>query len=260
MVLKTRILVTRSGVGGRQLAAVLEDHGVPVIHYAPVRLDAPADPAATRKQLLDCLPIDVLVAPSAEALRQLAELVTHPELGAPLIVVPGPGTASTGARLGFSGIRFPDRAGDSEHILNLPELKQVAGARVLIAAAAGGRDLIETRLRERGAEVRRLEVYRRVATLPAPEVIDRILDEDPLITLLASGGALLGLKQQLPQTCWQTVAAQALVAPSPRVAELAIEAGCARVSVAAGADDGAMLAALRTLCPWLPAISYPCSS
>ncbi len=254
---KTRILVTRSGDSGRQLANRLEAHGVAVIHYAPVRLAAMPDPGATRARLLENLPVDILVAPSAEALRQLAELLEPAQLAAPVVVVPGPGTARVGAQLGFSRLAFPPCVGDSEHILRLPELEDVADARILIVAAAGGRDLIETRLRERGALVRRLEVYQRIAAPPPPETVERIMRGPSLVTLLASGGALTGLRQQLPEACWRVIASQALIAPSARVAALAREAGCARVSVADGADDRAMLAALGMVCPQLAAISYP---
>jgi uroporphyrinogen-III synthase len=260
MTLKKRILITRSGDGGRQLTALLAAQGVAVIHYAPVRLSAMADQAATRAQVHQCLPVDVLVAPSAEALRQLASLLEPAQLGDLLIVVPGPGTAKIGAQLGFGRIRFPAHAGNSEQILALPELQDVAGARVLIAAAAGGRDLIETRLRARGATVRRLNVYRRIEVPPAPEVIDQLSLDTPTISLLASGGALLGLRQQLPQACWQAIAAQPMIAPSPRVAAMARAAGCARVFIAGGADDRSMLVALGTLCPSLATISYSVGS
>lgn len=260
MTFKTRILITRSGNGGRQLAKLLAERDVPVTHYAPVQLEAMADQSATRAQIQQCLPVDVLVAPSAEALRQLASLLEPEQLGDPLIVVPGPGTAKIGAQLGFRRIRFPAHAGTSEQILALPELQDVAGSRILIAAAAGGRDLIETRLRARGAAVKRLNVYRRLAVPPAPAVVDQLSLDTPMISLLASGGALLGLRQQLPEACWRAVAAQPMIAPSPRVAGMARAAGCARVVVAGGADDRSMLAALGTLCPSLATISYSVGS
>lgn len=252
----TEVLITRSGTEGWRLAERLRRH-LPVIHYAPVRLEAMPEVSATRNRLLDCLPADVLIAPSAEALRRLAELVPPARLAAPIVVVPGAGTARVGRQLGFERIRYPERMGDSEHILALPELEDVAGARVLIAAAAGGRGLIAARLRQRGATVLQLEVYRRTTVPPTPEQIGRIRHAQSLITLLASGGALLGLREQLPLDCWQILASQPLIAPSPRVAAMAREAGSVSVAMAGGADDEALLNALVRVCPALAAISYP---
>lgn len=252
----SEVLITRSGAAGQSLAERLQRH-VPVIHYAPVHLEAMPAAALTRNRLLDCLPVDLLIAPSAEALRRLAELVPLAQLAAPTVVVPGAGTARVGRQLGFERIRYPAERGDSEHILALPELQHVAGTRVLIAAAAGGRGLIATELRQRGATVLELEVYRRIAVPPAREQIDRIRHAQSLSTLLASGGALLGLRNQLPRDCWETVASQALIAPSPRVAAMARQAGCVSVAMSGGADDEAMLRALVRVRPSLAAISYP---
>lgn len=252
----TEVLITRTGADGRRLVERLQPR-VPVIHYAPVQLEGMPKAAATRDRLLDCLPVDILIAPSAEALRRLAELVPPAQLALPLVVVPGAGTARVGRQLGFERIRYPARMGDSEHILALAELQDVAGARVMIAAAAGGRDLIATRLRQRGATVLPLEVYQRTAVPPTRAQIERLRQAQSLITLLASGGALLGLREQLPRDCWQTLIAQPLIAPSPRVATMAKDAGCVSVAMAGGADDEAMLDALVRVCPSLAAISYP---
>ena len=251
------ILITRSGAAGQQLAARLEQPRQTVIHYAPVRLDAMPDPDQTRRQLRACLPVDVLVMPSAEAVRRLVELLTPAELDASVVVVPGPGTAEVARRSGFQAVRFPERIGNSEEILQLPDLQGVAGARVLIAAAAGGRNLIAKRLRQRGATVFKPEVYQRIATPPTSEQSDRILAATCLYTLVASGGALLGLQQHLPPSCWGFIAEQPMIVPSPRVAAMAEAAECVDVTVADAADNEAMIAALARVCPSLATISYP---
>lgn len=253
----TRILVTRSGPEGQALAARLSARGASVSHYAPVRLAAPSDPSMLARELLAWLPADCLVVPSAAALRQLARLIRPSDLGATPIVVPGRGSAERGSALGFQNLVFPDQEGTSERMLDLPELSAVAGRRILILAAAGGRRLIEDSLRHRGAEVGRLHVYRRVPVEPGPKLLEELSAAADLVTLLASGGALAGLQARLPPSAWQTVAAHLAIAPSARVAELAEAAGCGRVGVAAGADDDSMLRALAQMRPDLRAMRYP---
>ncbi len=253
------ILVTRSGPAGRNFAQRLAADGYAVAHYAPVEPGPPAAPATVRRQLLDALPIDILIAPSAQSLRQLSQLLTLDQLGAPVVVVPGPGSAKVAADLGFGRIVFPTLEGRSERILELPELADVAGARVVIAAAAGGRSLIQQRLRAQGARVRRLEVYRRVAVPPTPDILQALSDQQSWVTLLASGGALSALRQQLPQQCWLRLVSQAMIAPSARVAQQAEAAGCNAVITASGADDDSMLTALGRVGPRYSAVRYPLS-
>lgn len=257
---ETRILVTRSGLDGQTLAARLARSGLSVSHYAPVRLDRATDPSAVRRELRDALPADCLVVPSGAALRELARLVDPAGLGPARIVVPGRGSARRAAELGFGPVVFPGSEGTSEQMLALPELTAVDGKRILILAAEGGRRLIEHTLRQRGAEVRRLHVYRRVPVEPSPEILEELAAASDLVTLLASGGALAGLRENLPPSAWEKLVGHDVIAPSARVAALAESAGCRQVTAAAGADDASMLAAFAGIRPELGAMRYPVDS
>lgn len=238
------ILVTRSGGEGRQLARALQDQGLRAEHFAPVALAGPEDPEACRLELLSALPCDRLIVPSAEALRQAVALVGSEPLAANALIVPGPGTARVARELGFDRVDFPPSGGTSEHILRLPSLHEVSGLRLLVLAAAGGRETLGRELARRGAQVQRLHVYRRLSQPIPPRLEADLLASPELITLLASGGALGALEAALGSAAWAHLACGLMIAPSVRVATLARAAGAARVELADGADHDSMLRAL----------------
>ena len=246
MVNEALILVTRTGEEGQSLADSLRAAQLQVRHFAPVVLAGPEDEAVCRQALLAALPVDLLVAPSAQALRESIALVGIDILADLALVVPGRGTAEVARALGFRRVMHPTGGGTSEEILALPALQQVEGRRVLILAAAGGRTVIQQRLAERGAAVERLHVYRRLPQ-SVPEALAAELGTaaDPIV-LLASGGALQALFGTLARSTWSQLCAGLMIAPSERVAAQAREYGAEHVVSAAGADHQSMLRALAS--------------
>ena len=240
----TVILVTRSGPAGQALCQRLGQAGLSAVHFAPVVLAGPEDPAETRRELLAELPCDRLIAPSAEALRQTVSLIGIERLRELPLVVPGKGTAEVAGDLGFRSVFYPPQGGTSEDILALPELGQVQGLSVIILAAQGGRKTMEQQLRKRGARVSRLHVYRRLAAQKPADLEEKLLCCPRPVVLLASGGALGALESAVTVAAWSHLTSGLMIAPSRRVATLARAAGAGWVEVADGADHQAMLSAL----------------
>ena len=77
------------------------------------------------------------------------------------MLAPGPGTAEALAAAGIAGARIPATTFDSEGLLELPELADVRGKRVLILRGDGGREHLGDTLRARGAHVEGVSCYRR---------------------------------------------------------------------------------------------------
>jgi uroporphyrinogen-III synthase len=128
----------------------------------------------------------------------------------------------------------PAGQADSEALLALPEMAQLAGARVLILRGAGGRELLGETLAARGAQVEVAEVYRRVrpAALPPEGRIDAVcVSSGEALTNLA---ALLG-SERLRRT--------PVFVSHPRVVAQAANLGLQR-PVLAGPGDADMLASL----------------
>lgn len=74
----------------------------------------------------------------------------------------GPATAQELTHYGIDHVLAPTTRFDSESLLALPELQNLQQQRVVIVRGVGGRELLAETLRERGAEVKFAECYRRV--------------------------------------------------------------------------------------------------
>ncbi|WP_275576186.1 uroporphyrinogen-III synthase [Aquitalea magnusonii] len=84
-------------------------------------------------------------------------------------VRPAPGRL---ARLSGQDILFPTAGSDSEALLALPQLADVAGQHWLIVRGQGGRALLADTLCARGAQVSLAEVYQRVDGRPDWRLLD----------------------------------------------------------------------------------------
>ncbi len=136
----------------------------------------------------------------------------------------GPGTAAALQAAGVPAQALlsppPDAAQfDSEHLW---PLLRTAGPwparRMLWLCGEGGRDWLIQRLREAGADVELLPVYRRVWPAPASELLAEALGLPRALWLFSSSEALTHLQQIAPQI--ERVRHQALVT-HPRIAEKA---------------------------------------
>jgi uroporphyrinogen-III synthase len=238
------MLITRSGEPGRALCARVKALGFNAVHCSPVELTGPADPEATAARLAASLPADRVIITSPEGIRQAMALVGRDSMARCLVIVPGPGSAGIAREFGLERVLCPSRGANSEAMLALQELDDVKGSRILILAAAGGRRLLEKALTERGAQVERVHVYRRLQKALPDGLEQSLAQASPVITLASSAGALEGLHDQLSAGGWNRLAQGLMIVPSERVAELARMLDCQQVRTADGADDEAMLKCL----------------
>ncbi|MBV7511646.1 uroporphyrinogen-III synthase [Pseudomonas sp. PDM25] len=145
-------------------------------------------------------------------------------------------------------ISFPVEGDDSEALLELPQLREAIarpGPRVLIMRGEGGRELLAERLRELGASVEYLELYRRDLPPYPPAALPDRIEAERLNGLVVSSGQGFEHLYQLAGDAWPQLARLPLFVPSPRVAELARAAGAQTVVDCRGASAAALLTALR---------------
>lgn len=130
---------------------------------------------------------------------------------------------------------IPDSVYSSEGLLALPQLKDVAGNRIIILKGTGGRDLLERTLKERGAVLDGCELYRRVVDASYCQAITALLQSESPLVLVHSGEVLEALLQVTPEYLWPALKALSIIVPGQRVADLVSGAGFASVHIASSA-------------------------
>jgi uroporphyrinogen-III synthase len=156
---------------------------------------------------------------------------------------PGPGTAEALAAVGIANARVPTKSWDSEGLLELPELRDVTGKRIVIFRGEGGREFLGNSLRARGGSVEHVTCYRRVAPQAGAEgLIEAMRDGRANALTLTSAEGLDNLVAALGPAGCALVAKLPVFAAHPRIAERVREHGLSAVECAGG--DAGLLAGL----------------
>jgi uroporphyrinogen III methyltransferase / synthase len=177
-----RVLVTRARAQASGLAARLQALGAevleaPAIRIEPLPFEAP-----------ELSGYDLVVLTSANGVELLLPGDVRPLHGVTVAAI-GPATAAALHARGVVADLVPSEA-VSEALLEA--LGEVAGRRVLIATAQGARDVLPAGLRERGADVDVLALYR---TLPEP--VDRDVVRAADLVTFTSSSTVTGLAAAL---------------------------------------------------------------
>jgi len=154
-----RVMVTRADGQAATLTQALEAHGAetiacPVISIAPI----PVAPGA----LQGLASYDWLVLTSANGVDRLVELLHQAGRELPghiKVAAIGPETAARARAAGLTPALVPDRFISEELAATLTAAIE-PGARILLARAAGAREVLPEQLRAHGASVDVLETYR----------------------------------------------------------------------------------------------------
>ena len=158
--------------------------------------------------------------------------------------------AATAQILDDYGLRvfYPEQGDDSEALVALPQLQAAISGydpKVLIMRGEDGREWLAEHLREQGVAVDYLPLYRRSLPQYPAFVLPQRVDAERLNGLVVSSGQGFEHLRELAGDAWPQLARLPLFVPSPRVAELAREAGAQSVVDCRGASAAALLAALR---------------
>lgn len=239
------VVVTRPAGTGDALAAWFEAQGAAVLQFPAMVIDSLPLDAATADALarLDVFDLVICVSPSATVQLFAARPAPWPaKLTAAAV---GPGTAAALRHYGVKQVVAPAEGVGADALLATPALADMRGKRVLIAAGAGGRDVLDKTLRARGAEVTTALLYRRVPPVDGQPLFDWLARHSGAVLLVTSIAALDHLTALAAGDNRQRLLNTQLVAPSPRVVKKAAVSGYRHVIQAADASDAALIEALE---------------
>ena len=236
-----RVIVTRPAGQAAHLASALVALGAKPVLFPVLAIFDLEDPnplldAAIR---LDKFDWAVFVSPNAVD-KALSVVLTKrpwpPHLRAATV---GRSSEQALAGFGIADVLAPRDRFDSEALLELPELQDMAGKRVVIFRGDGGRELLGDMLTERGADVEYVTCYRRGKPGLDAAPLLKLWNDGQLdaVTVTSSEGLrnLFDMVGKLGQTWLKKTP---LFVPHERIAEQAHNLGCQTVVLTGPADDG----------------------
>ena len=188
------IVITRPTHQTQNAEQQLTAAGAEVLKFPLLEIVEPSDMARCLEQLFALNTQDCVIFTSANAVEYALAKLKAPLPANCNIAAVGKKTAQTLAAHGITATLVPEKAFNSEALLALPELQQVAGQKISIIRGEGGRELLKETLSHRGAEVEYVDVYRRVCPMVDLLPLVKFLDAQTLaIILLTSEESLLNL-------------------------------------------------------------------
>jgi uroporphyrinogen-III synthase len=163
------IAITRPADQAQKLSALIESEGGTAIPFPLIDIVPLEDYRAFNSTIEAIAEYDWAIFISSNAVQNGMPrlLQAHTPLPSQLkFAAIGPVTAQEIQNYGVNTVLTPVGRFDSESLLALPEMQQVAGKRMMIFRGVGGREVLADTLKARGAHVTFAECYRRVNPQP----------------------------------------------------------------------------------------------
>ncbi len=177
-----KVVVTRARAQASGFAKRLRLLGADVVELPAIRIEPLIESAAVENAIAEIDDYDLICLTSPNGASLLFEALARRRLdaralaGAQVAVI-GPGTARALAEHGIRADLIPERF-VAESLVEQLEKVDVESKRVLIARAEEARDVLPEALRERGAEVDVLPVYRTVRASPKQRDLAAAMEAD----------------------------------------------------------------------------------
>lgn len=157
----------------------------------------------------------------------------------------GPVTAAELKKFAIDDTLTPNGRFDSEALLALPEMHDVAGKNIMIVRGVGGREVLAETLKQRGARVQFAECYCRTNPQTSTQMLDEYWQQRRLDALVITSSEAMRNLLQLAETessgdlpLW--LRSTTLCVNHQRIAESPLQQGL-KVAVAEAPGDEAML-------------------
>lgn len=215
------VLVTRPEHQADELVKAIGHAGGEAIRF-PV-IDIEPQESADVLRILESLPQpDITIFISTNAVAYGLPYLDGDETTVAAI---GPTTKAAIESSGRQVDIVPTQGFDSEHLLQEAALQNVSGKNIRIIRGEGGRELLADALRERGATVDYLAVYRRATRIYSPSLLSGLEHRwrgGQVNCVIAMSVDTLGkILEILPGGCRELLSNTPLVTPSARVIQTA---------------------------------------
>lgn len=241
------VVVTRPADQAGDLVAALAQAGARPLAFPTLAIEPRDLSTADRQNILDLDQYRAVICVSPNAARLGLDALADywPQWPAQqLWYAVGPATGAAMQDWSLP-VTVGQQGATSETLLDDPDLKMVAGEKILILRGEGGRETLAETLRERGAIVDYLELYRRVTPQIDPAPLWSALDQHPAPILTVTSGD--GLRNLMAVADKQLNRLQQcpLVVISGRLATFAHQQGFEQVWLAASPATPDIMAALH---------------
>lgn len=241
------VLVTRPAHQARRLAHLIEAAGgrpilFPVLEILDIEDLQPLHALIDRLEIFD---LAIFISPNAVA--KAMTLIQSRRGGLPenlRVAAVGKGSLKELKNFGVAEALVPEARFDSEGLLDLPELQDMAGKKVVIFRGDGGREVLGDTLVARGALLEYAECYRRARPDADAGVLLRLWADDGLDAVtVTSSESLRNLFDLVGDAGRPWLKKTPVFAPHERIAQAARELGVEQ-AVATGAGDEGLVASL----------------
>ena len=236
------VVVTRPAHQAERLAELIERAGGRAIRFPTLEIFDAQDmtPLSGAIDRLEQFDLAIFISPNAvnrvmDHVR--AKRTWPPDLRCAAV---GKGSAKALERFGCDAVIVPQGRFDSEALLALPELQDMAGKRVVIFRGEGGRELLGDELVRRGVELTMVECYRRGK--PVGGDVGLLLKQwvrgeiDAII--VTSGESMRNLFDLVGKLGQQWLKKTPVFVFHENIAEVARELGVEQVYVTPAGDEG----------------------
>jgi uroporphyrinogen-III synthase len=238
------IVVTRPVEQAGTLAELIREAGGHAIVFPVIEISDVADLLPLAALLARLAEFDIAIFISPNAVSKAMNLIAARGGLPPQLKVAAIGRGSVKAleRFGVSGVVAPQRF-DSDALLELPALSDVAGKRVVIFRGEGGRELLGDTLTARGAHLEYAECYRRgQPRADASSLLRAWARHEVHAVVVTSSEGMRHLFDMVGNSGRAWLQQTPVFVPHPRIAETARGLGAREVVPTTAGDEGIVAA------------------
>jgi uroporphyrinogen-III synthase len=232
------IAVTRPADQAKKLAALISEAGGTPILFPLIEIMPLQDYSHFEAVISEIETYDWAIFISSNAVQNGMPRIVKNALPAKLkFAAIGPVTANELQSFGVKEVLMPQGRFDSESLLSLPEMTNVAGKKIMIIRGVGGRDVLAETLKKRGAQVTFAECYQRENPQSNCDFLTKLWMENKLHGIVVTSSEamrhLLDFNTDPPFLRYIT-----LYVNHARIAELPLQMGLKVMVANAPGDEG----------------------